>query len=88
MIKLNSHIFVFENCLSSFVVTLKSDNCLFPALETREKLSELNTVQARKTTISSTVFIRLRFQQGNRWESDVTLFFLNRGSLEIQRTVP
>ena len=36
--------------------------CAFLALETMEKLTELNTFEARKTTFSSTLLIRLRFK--------------------------
>ena len=56
--------------------------CVFSAAETMEKLSKLNKIEARETTLSATLWIRLRVQE-YRCESNMTLFRL--GSLKITR---
>ena len=68
------------NCLFHLRVLCKigwNISCLSEAME---KLLELNTLQVSKTTIYSTILIRLRFQGYS--------FNLPWGSLEITRRVP
>jgi len=50
-----------------------------------EKLSELINFESEKTTLSSTLLIKLRFQEYS-CKSDIAIF--HGGSLEITLTVP
>ena len=51
-----------------------------------EKLAEINSFRVRKTTVSSTFLIRLRFQV-YRCKSGIVILAY-RGKLEITLTVP
>ena len=79
------NIFVSLTCFFSTMVSLRKWFAHSLCIRSNEETAEINTIQVRKTTISSTFLIRLSFK-GN--VINRTLPSLHGGSLEITLTVP